>query len=261
MLDYLLSLDQEISQFLSSILPHSSFFDAIFRFLSAEGAYILVWPIVVSFAFLYEFAEHQDRKKFLMKIIRVSTVLFITSLVAFASVHYILKPIFKRARPNIVHSAPQLRGQDNVIPSGVEGSLSKRDLSTPVTGSRDYNEITIDDQSSIFTASQPPNANPPNIIPKAEFMGPAPYCPKDYSFPSGHAAIAWAGAYILVKFDSKRRREIVYCLVAAFVSFSRIYLSCHYFGDVLAGALYGILVGAVVFATYKRILLGKKYIN
>lgn len=239
MLEYLLVIDLEISQFLSSIIPHSSFFDAIFRFLSAEGAYILIWPVVVCLAFLYEFLEHKNRKKFITRIFRVSIVLLFTSSVAFASVHFVLKPILKRQRPNIViKSYTDFKGTQ-LIPS-------------------DYysNNIEIEDQGSTFTIS--PYPTPLNIIPRAEFMEPAPYCPSDYSFPSGHAAIAWAGAYILVKFDSKKRRELVYCLIATFVSFSRIYLSCHYLGDVLAGAIYGLVVGAVVFATYRKIFLVDK---
>ncbi|MFO0704076.1 MAG: phosphatase PAP2 family protein [Patescibacteria group bacterium] len=87
------------------------------------------------------------------------------------------------------------------------------------------------------------------------------YCPKDYSFPSGHAAVAWAGAYILIKFDSKRRREITYCLIAAFVSYSRIYLTCHYFGDVLFGALFGIGIAALTFEGYRRFFLTDKQLK
>lgn len=75
----------------------------------------------------------------------------------------------------------------------------------------------------------------------------APYCPRDYSFPSGHATVAFAGAYILSKFDHDRRRRVLYLLLAVGVSYSRIYLLCHYLGDVLAGALYGVMAAAIVY--------------
>lgn len=80
----------------------------------------------------------------------------------------------------------------------------------------------------------------------------APYCPTDYSFPSGHAAVAWAGAYVLIRFDTKKRREVMYFLIAALVSYSRIYLSCHFLGDVIIGALYGISIAALCYKAYER---------
>ena len=65
-------------------------------------------------------------------------------------------------------------------------------------------------------------------------------CPTDYSFPSTHAATAFAAATILASFDPKRK--YIYYLGAIIVSFSRIYLGCHYAADVLAGGLIGALI-------------------
>lgn len=65
-------------------------------------------------------------------------------------------------------------------------------------------------------------------------------CPKDFSFPSGHAATAFAAATILVYFDKKRKW--FYYTVAVLISFSRIYLGCHYFLDVITGAIIGYLI-------------------
>ena len=69
-------------------------------------------------------------------------------------------------------------------------------------------------------------------------------CPKDYSFPSGHAATAFAAATILVYFDKKRRW--FYYIVAMLISFSRIYLGCHYFLDVLTGAVIGFIISRLL---------------
>lgn len=77
----------------------------------------------------------------------------------------------------------------------------------------------------------------------------APFCPKDFSFPSGHATAAFAGAYILSQFDHNKRRRLAYVLIAVGVSYSRIYLLCHFVGDVAVGALYGLLVGSLTYFT------------
>ena len=66
-------------------------------------------------------------------------------------------------------------------------------------------------------------------------------CPKDYSFPSGHATLSFAAASTLAFFDRKRR--FYYYSFATLIAYSRIYLGCHFFLDVLAGALLGIAIG------------------
>lgn len=62
-------------------------------------------------------------------------------------------------------------------------------------------------------------------------------CPYDFSFPSAHAATAFAAATVLTFFDKKRRW--FYYTVAILISYSRIYLGCHYFLDVFFGGLLG----------------------
>lgn len=88
-----------------------------------------------------------------------------------------------------------------------------------------------------------------NIILKQTFQRSRPWvakqleastCPKDYSFPSGHASGAFAGATILAAFDRKRAKY--YYITAFFISFSRIYLLCHYFLDVTIGGFIGYLI-------------------
>ena len=69
-------------------------------------------------------------------------------------------------------------------------------------------------------------------------------CPHDFSFPSAHAATAFAAATVLTFFDKKRRW--FYYLVAILISYSRIYLGCHYFFDVIFGAIIGYIISRLL---------------
>ena len=69
-------------------------------------------------------------------------------------------------------------------------------------------------------------------------------CPTDFSFPSGHAATAFAAATVLTFFDKKRR--FFYSTTAFLIAYSRIYLGCHYFLDVLGGGVIGVIIGKLI---------------
>jgi membrane-associated phospholipid phosphatase len=75
--------------------------------------------------------------------------------------------------------------------------------------------------------------------------------PGTWSFPSGHSASAFAGAWLLNR-KFPRFWGLRYVL-ASMVAFSRIYLGDHYPGDVTSGSLLGLL-----FAMFFRKLFNRK---
>jgi len=98
--------------------------------------------------------------------------------------------------------------------------------------------------------------------------GPLPsHLPSDMSFPSGHAAISFAGAMAWC-FGSKRdwvgrARWVSYIgiVTAALIAFSRLYLGVHYASDVIGGVLVGILCALLAALLFKLIEKGFEKIN
>ena len=73
----------------------------------------------------------------------------------------------------------------------------------------------------------------------------------DYCFPSGHTAITFCAAAVLVIFY--RAKAIPAVFVALLIGFSRIYLCEHYVSDVAAGIIIGSLCGVAGYYIYRAV--------
>ncbi len=96
------------------------------------------------------------------------------------------------------------------------------------------------------------------VINRIEMIVPLSFTNTDYAFPSGHATMAFAGAYILSTNFAKKKYW--WYMLAFAVAVSRTYLGKHYPSDIIGGAALGILVGwmaiqsiELVFHTYPRL--------
>ena len=74
---------------------------------------------------------------------------------------------------------------------------------------------------------------------------------KDFSFPSGHAALSFASAVML---NSLYQNKLAWLYALAFlISFSRIYVGVHFPSDVLGGALLGMFTAGIMIQIMKKI--------
>jgi membrane-associated phospholipid phosphatase len=78
--------------------------------------------------------------------------------------------------------------------------------------------------------------------------------PASASFPSGHAATAFAAAVAVGMFYPRLRRPLL--ALAAVVALSRVYLGVHYATDVLAGTVLGVLLGLLAGWTVQAVAPG-----
>jgi membrane-associated phospholipid phosphatase len=67
------------------------------------------------------------------------------------------------------------------------------------------------------------------------------------SFPSGHSTCAFSLYLSLALIVKNKKYKTVFCILAFLVGYSRIYLSQHFFEDVYAGSLIGVIITIVTY--------------
>lgn len=76
-------------------------------------------------------------------------------------------------------------------------------------------------------------------------------CGGKYGFASSHAANFFGLATFLAMYFRKKALTFLFLSLASLVSYTRIYLGVHYPGDILAGALIGVLFGLLIARLYQ----------
>jgi membrane-associated phospholipid phosphatase len=72
-----------------------------------------------------------------------------------------------------------------------------------------------------------------------------------HSFPSGHTTSAFAVFTFFAIISSNKKYNLMFLLLALFTGISRIYLLQHFFQDVLAGSIIGVVVTTLVFPAFE----------
>lgn len=67
------------------------------------------------------------------------------------------------------------------------------------------------------------------------------------SFPSGHSATAFAVFFLLSIIVKKKYLKLTFYIFALLIACSRVYLSWHFLGDVLAGSILGMIITIIVY--------------
>ncbi|NLL77504.1 MAG: phosphatase PAP2 family protein [Clostridiales bacterium] len=80
--------------------------------------------------------------------------------------------------------------------------------------------------------------------------------PRDYSFPSGHSMVGFAGATAVWKMN--KGWGVAALILAGSIAFSRLYLFVHWPSDVLIGSIIGILLAILIFEIENRVRTGKE---
>lgn len=75
--------------------------------------------------------------------------------------------------------------------------------------------------------------------------------PHDYSFPSGHTLASFEAAIMI--FLHNKKWGIIAIIIAAFISFSRMYLFVHFPTDILGGIILGAIISISIYYLWNKL--------
>ncbi len=115
--------------------------------------------------------------------------------------------------------------------------------------------LIIDDQvcstviRSALARMRPSNPDNP-ISPMVHVVN--DYRGGSYGFPSAHAANCWGTTFFIIYVFRRHLLSVTMVLWAIAMCYSRMYLGVHYFGDVLAGMLLGLINASIIYYIFHR---------
>lgn len=119
--------------------------------------------------------------------------------------------------------------------------------------------ITLSDQLSVIlfknTIKRLRPCHEPSIMNLVHIVN--NHCGGMYGFISNHAANSFALAMYISFLFSKRIFKVLIFIWAILVAYSRIYLGVHYPGDVIGGAIFGMLLAYLLWYLTDRIIINK----
>lgn len=93
-MELIAKLDITITNLLNSLIPHTSFFDTVFKFLSLQGATIIIWIVILAILILFE--EKRDKKFIFYFFVSIALSYFLAEF---------LKNLTFRIRPEVTYSS------------------------------------------------------------------------------------------------------------------------------------------------------------
>jgi membrane-associated phospholipid phosphatase len=74
----------------------------------------------------------------------------------------------------------------------------------------------------------------------------------NFSFPSGHSTAAFSVCIFLALISNNKKWGYFYGVLAILISFSRVYLSQHYFIDILVGSILGTTITFFIYYYFAK---------
>lgn len=118
-MDFIQAIDTHLTQYISPYWVRQEPLLTVFRFLSLEGNWVIVWITLFGAVCVWELTIHKNRNRFAHKIVPLTLSALLVILILSVGIHWGLKPLVGRLRPFVVQHYPSIVcPHDFSFPSG-----------------------------------------------------------------------------------------------------------------------------------------------